>query len=61
MGLIKQIQMALNKYNILRLTQTFVTLSLNEMVTRAQFETAEQAESLILSMVSPFLLLKISV
>ena len=50
-GLAKQVQQSLYKKIIQRLTQTFLTLSLNDMALRVQLPSVAEAEKLVLSMV----------
>ena len=50
-GLAKQVQQSLYKKIIQRLTQTFLTLSLNDMALRVQLPNVAEAEKLVLSMV----------
>lgn len=52
-GLAKQVQESLYKKIIQRLTQTFLTLSLNDMALRVQLPNIVEAEKLVLTMV-PF-------
>ena len=51
-GLAKQVQESLYKKIIQRLTQTFLTLSLNDMALRVQLPNVVEAEKLVLTMVS---------
>lgn len=50
-GLAKQVQQALYKKIIQRLTQTFLTLSLHDMSIRVQLPGVTNAEKLVLEMV----------
>ena len=50
-GLAKQVQQSLYKKIIQRLTQTFLTLSLNDMALRIQLPSVTEAEKLVLTMV----------
>lgn len=50
-GLIKQLQNAFYKINIQKLTKTFITLSLSDMVAKAKLPNAKHAENLILNMI----------
>jgi COP9 signalosome complex subunit 3 len=51
-GLVKQVKAAQTKLSILRLTKTFLTLSLADVASRVQLPGgAQQAESMILSMI----------
>nr|CAG4640802.1 EOG090X04TU [Eulimnadia texana] len=50
-GLAKQVQKSLYKKIIQRLTQTFLTLSLNDMAMRVQLSSVEEAEKLVLKMI----------
>lgn len=50
-GLAKQVQQSLYKKIIQRLTQTFLTLSLNDMALRVQLPSVIEAEKLVLTMV----------
>lgn len=51
-GLAKQVQESLYKKIIQRLTQTFLTLSLNDMALRVQLPSVLEAEKLVLTMVN---------
>jgi COP9 signalosome complex subunit 3 len=51
MGLAKQVLASLYKKNIQRLTKTFLTLSVVDVVNRAKLTGVEQAESYIVDMV----------
>lgn len=53
-GLVKQVQTAQTKLSILRLTKTFLTLSLADVAARVQLQGPEQAESYLRSMVRCF-------
>jgi len=50
-GLAKQVQESLYKKIIQRLTQTFLTLSLNDMALRVQLPNVVEAEKLVLTMI----------
>nr|CAG4648612.1 EOG090X04TU [Polyphemus pediculus] len=50
-GLAKQVQESLYKKIIQRLTQTFLTLSLNDMALRVQLPNVAEAEKLVLTMI----------
>ena len=50
-GLAKQVQQSLYKKIIQRLTQTFLTLSLNDMALRVQLPSVADSEKLVLTMV----------
>nr|CAG4646201.1 EOG090X04TU [Macrothrix elegans] len=50
-GLAKQVQHSLYKKIIQRLTQTFLTLSLNDMAIRVQLSSVQEAEKLVLTMI----------
>nr|CAG4638397.1 EOG090X04TU [Cyclestheria hislopi] len=50
-GLAKQVQQSLYKKIIQRLTQTFLTLSLNDMALRVQIPNVHEAEKLVLTMI----------
>eukprot|EP00252_Welwitschia_mirabilis_P016920 TRINITY_DN37678_c0_g1_i1.p1 TRINITY_DN37678_c0_g1~~TRINITY_DN37678_c0_g1_i1.p1 ORF type:complete len:424 (-),score=79.39 TRINITY_DN37678_c0_g1_i1:301-1572(-) len=50
-GLVKQVLSSLYKRNIQRLTQTYLTLSLQDIATTAQLQTAKQAELHVLQMI----------
>jgi len=50
-GLAKQVQESLYKKIIQRLTQTFLTLSLNDMALRVQLPNIVEAEKLVLTMI----------
>lgn len=54
-GLAKQVQQSLYKKIIQRLTQTFLTLSLNDMALRVQLPSVVEAEKLVLTMVFYFI------
>ncbi len=54
-GLAKQVQQSLYKKIIQRLTQTFLTLSLNDMALRVQLPSVMEAEKLVLTMVFDFI------
>lgn len=51
LGLVKQVVSSLYKRNIQRLTQTFVTLSLQDIANTVQLESAKEAELYILRMI----------
>lgn len=51
LGLVKQVLSSLYKRNIQRLTQTYLTLSLQDIANTVQLETAKQAELHVLQMV----------
>ncbi|KAH9290651.1 hypothetical protein KI387_034768, partial [Taxus chinensis] len=51
LGLVKQVLSSLYKWNIQRLTQTYLTLSLQDIANTAQLETAKQAELHVLQMI----------
>ena len=51
LGLVKQVVSSLYKRNIQRLTQTFVTLSLQDIADTVQLESSKEAELYILRMV----------
>ena len=51
MGLAKQVLASLYKKNIHRLTKTFLTLSVADVVNRAKLSGIEQAEAYIVEMV----------
>jgi len=50
-GLVKQVVSSLYKKNILRLTKTFLTLSLSDMANRVQLNSPREAEQYILNMI----------
>lgn len=50
-GLVKQVVSSLYKKNILRLTKTFLTLSLSDMANRVQLSSPREAEQYILNMI----------
>ena len=50
-GLIKQLQTAFFKLNIQKLTKTFITLSLNDIVSKASLSSVTHAQTLILNMI----------
>ena len=52
LGLAKQVLASLYKKNIQRLTKTFLTLSVVDVVNRAKLSGVEQAEAYIVDMVS---------
>lgn len=52
MGLAEQVLASLYKKNIHRLTKTFLTLSVADVVNRAKLNGVEQAEAYIVEMVS---------
>jgi len=52
LGLANQVLARLYKNNIQRLTKTFLTLSLADVASRVQLQSAEAAEQHILNMVS---------
>lgn len=52
MGLVKQCVASLYKKNVLRLTKTFLTLSLENMAQRINLANKEEAEQFILNMVN---------
>lgn len=56
LGLVKQVVSSLYKRNIQRLTQTFVTLSLEDIASTVQLASPKEAELHILRMVSLFTL-----
>lgn len=51
LGLVKQVLSSLYKRNIQRLTQTYLTLSLQDIASTVQLETAKQAELHVLQMI----------
>ncbi|XP_001632254.2 COP9 signalosome complex subunit 3 [Nematostella vectensis] len=51
MGLVKQVCSSVYKKNILRLTKTFLTLSLSDMANRVQLSSPKEAEEHILRMI----------
>lgn len=51
-GLVKQVVSSLYKRNIQRLTQTYLTLSLQDIADSVQLENSKQAEMHVLEMVS---------
>ncbi|GLJ36631.1 hypothetical protein SUGI_0737010 [Cryptomeria japonica] len=51
LGLVKQVLSSLYKRNIQRLTQTYLTLSLQDIANTVQLETAKQAELHVLQMI----------
>ncbi|KAK2568751.1 COP9 signalosome complex subunit 3 [Acropora cervicornis] len=53
-GLVKQVVSSLYKKNILRLTKTFLTLSLSDMANRVQLSSPREAEQYILNMMRLF-------
>ena len=55
LGLVKQCLDALKRINIQRLTQTYLTLSLQDIATSAGLENAKVAEESVLKLVSFFL------
>ncbi len=59
-GLAKQVQESLYKKIIQRLTQTFLTLSLNDMALRVQLPSVLEAEKLVLTMVNSYNILFLS-
>ncbi|RNA35429.1 COP9 signalosome complex subunit 3 [Brachionus plicatilis] len=50
-GLIKQLQNAFYKLNIQKLTKTFITLSLSDIVAKTRLNSTSHAETLILNMI----------
>lgn len=50
-GLVKQVQTAQTKLSILRLTKTFLTLSLADVAARVQLQSAAQAEGYLVAMI----------
>ncbi|KXJ29960.1 COP9 signalosome complex subunit 3 [Exaiptasia diaphana] len=50
-GLVKQVRSSIYKKNILRLTKTFLTLSLTDMANRVQLNSPREAEQHILHMI----------
>ncbi|ERN10194.1 hypothetical protein AMTR_s00171p00017320 [Amborella trichopoda] len=51
LGLVKQVVLSLYKRNIQRLTQTYLTLSLQDIASTVQLETSKQAELHVLQMI----------
>eukprot|EP01018_Ginkgo_biloba_P022632 Gb_26185 [translate_table: standard] len=51
LGLVKQVLSSLYKRNIQRLTQTYLTLSLQDIANTVQLETSKQAEMHVLQMI----------
>ncbi|PIA51306.1 hypothetical protein AQUCO_01100263v1 [Aquilegia coerulea] len=51
LGLVKQVVSSLSKRNIQRLTQTYLTLSLEDMANRVQLNTSKEAELHVLQMI----------
>lgn len=52
LGLVKQLNVALYRRNIQRLTKTFLTLSLADVASRVQLSGPAEAEKYLLDMVS---------
>ncbi|KAF9601206.1 hypothetical protein IFM89_017391 [Coptis chinensis] len=51
LGLVKQVVSSLSKRNIQRLTQTYLTLSLQDIANRVQLNTSKEAEMHVLQMI----------
>ncbi len=51
-GLVEQVLVAQTKYNIKRLTKTFLTLSTEELATRVGLNSAKEAEAILVCMVA---------
>lgn len=56
LGLVKQVLSSIYKRNIQRLTQTYLTLSLQDIANAVQLNSPKEAEMHVLQMVIPIML-----